>query len=74
MVFVEEGEEILEAKEVLLLKNLSINVRRSQGFDLHNEKVTDTFNCLNWSVMLSWEASGYSYLLRQLFQKGAKIF
>jgi hypothetical protein len=47
VVFVKEGEKFLEPKKILLLYDLSIDVRRSQCLDLSNKEISDPFNGLS---------------------------
>lgn len=42
-----EGEKFLEPKKILLLYDLSIDVRRSQCLDLSNKEISDPFNGLS---------------------------
>jgi hypothetical protein len=46
MVFVQKCKEILEFEEILLLDDLRIDLRSSQGPDLCNEEISDALNCL----------------------------
>lgn len=46
MVFVQKCKQVLEFEEVLLLDDLRIDLRSSQGPDLCNEEISDALNCL----------------------------
>jgi hypothetical protein len=76
VVFVKEGEKILEPKKILLLNDLSIDMRGSQGLYLSNKEISDSFNGLLELELMTIQRADRSigpHLCRQILKQRSQV-